>query len=405
MHSQFTPTLSGQRLQTLDFLRGFALLGILMVNMPLMNGPLVAILADVKLWPGLPDLIAGSFIKAFFESKFYVLFSLLFGYGFWLFMNKTVNGAPVTPVYRRRVLILLLFGIAHVILLWPGDILIFYALFGFVLILFRKSPDRKLLRWALGFILVPVVLNGLIVLITYAAGFHPESKTAMEAGMAEQNNTIQEIISQTLLVYPTGTFAEAVRMRMTEYSMLLPGVLFFYPNVMAFFLIGMYAARRKYLSDYQMHIPMFRKFLRWGLIIGIPGNLLYALLYAFVPMGQPSLYTFIATLCVGFTAPALTFAYVSALILLYHNQRIDKIAGWLSPVGRMALTNYLMHSIISAFLYMNWGLGLYGKVHIWQSILITLAIFVIQVFYSRWWLQRFAYGPMELVWRKMTYMN
>ncbi len=96
----------------------------------------------------------------------------------------------------------------------------------------------------------------------------------LEAGMAEQNQAIREVISQALLVYPTGSFAEAARMRLTEYSMLLPGVIFFYPNVLAFFLIGMLAARRKYFSDYQMHIPEFRRFLMWGLNIGVPGNLL-----------------------------------------------------------------------------------------------------------------------------------
>ncbi len=405
MHSNFTPTLSAKRLQTIDFLRGFALFGILMVNMPLMNGPMVAILSDVKLWPGLPDVVAGSFIKAVFESKFYVLFSLLFGYGFWLFMNKEGDGRSPLPVFRMRVFILLLFGIAHIMLLWPGDILVFYALFGFVMILFRKTPDRKVLKWAIVLILIPVTLNGLIALITYAAGFHPESKAAMEAGMAEQNQAIREVISQALLVYPTGSFAEAARMRLTEYSMLLPGVLFFYPNVLAFFLIGMLAARRKYFSDFQMHIPVFRKFLMWGLIIGVPGNLLYALIYALVPMSQPSLYTFIATLCVGFTAPALTFAFISGLILLYHNKQLDTIAKWLAPVGRMALTNYLMHSFISAALFMHWGLGLYGKVHIWQSILLTIVIFCIQVIYSRWWLQRFAFGPAEWLWRSLTYMN
>lgn len=406
MENQFTPTLGGQRIQTLDILRGLAIFGILMVNMPLMNAPIVAILSDVKLWTDLPNQLATGFIKLFFESKFYVLFSLLFGYGFWLFLNKPMpEGVSVIPLYRRRVFFLLLFGIAHMVFLWPGDILIFYALFGFLLLLFRKTPDHKLVKWALGFILVPIILNSIIVFFIILAGFSPEAKAAMEASFAENNQRVTAIFLKATEVYGSGSFADIVNMRVTEYGMLLPGFLFFYPNVMAMFLLGQYAARKGYLHNPENHLPFFRKLFIRGLIIGLPLNLIYALIFTIGQLNQPSIYTLIAAICSGFGGPALTLAYVSGIILLISKGHLKFISAKLAPVGRMALTNYLTHSIIASILYLSYGFALYGKVNIWQGILITVAIFLIQIPLSNWWLKHFRFGPFEWLWRSLTYLK
>lgn len=406
MENQFTPTLDSNRIQTLDILRGLAIFGILMVNMPLMNAPLVTILSDVKLWTDLPNQIAMLFIKLFFESKFYVLFSLLFGYGFWLFINKSMHdGKSIIPVYRRRVFFLLLFGIAHMTLLWPGDILIFYALFGFLMLLFRKTPDHNLVKWALGFILVPIILNGIIVFFVVLASFSPEAKSAMEAGFAENTQRLSAVVTKALEVYPSGSFSDIVKMRLTEYGMLLPGIVFFYPNVLAMFLLGQYAARKGYLQNPENHLPFFRRIFVRGLLIGLPLNIIYASIYSMGQMNQPSIYTLIATICSGFGGPALTLAYVSGIILLISKGHLKSFSSKLAPVGRMALTNYLMHSIIASVLYLSYGFALYGKVNIWQGILITVAIFLIQIPLSNWWLKHFRFGPFEWLWRSLTYLK
>jgi len=296
MKNHFTPTLPANRIQSLDVLRGMAIFGILMVNMPLMNSPMITIIY-------MPNIIATGFIKLFFESKFYVLFSLLFGYGFYLFLNKSMpENKSVIPVYRRRLFFLLLFGIAHMVLLWPGDILIFYALFGFSLLLFRKSPDKKLLRWALGFILLPIILNAIIVFFIFLAGFSPEAKAEMEAEFAQNSLEVTAIIYKALEIYPAGSFSEIVNMRLTEYGMLLPGVVFFYPNVLAMFLLGQYAARKGYLHNTVRHIGFFRKLFPYGLLIGLPLNIIYAVIFLQVQMGQPNIWSLVAYagLCVGF---------------------------------------------------------------------------------------------------------
>ncbi|MBE0639278.1 MAG: DUF418 domain-containing protein [Bacteroidales bacterium] len=406
MERLFTPIPGNQRIQTLDMLRGLAIFGILMVNMPLMNAPLVTILSDVKLWTDLPNQLTTGFIKLFFESKFYVLFSLLFGYGFWLFLNKTMpEGKTVIPVYRRRVFFLLLFGIAHMTLLWPGDILIFYALFGFLLLLFKKTPDRSLVKWALGFILVPITLNAIMVFFVFLAGFSPEAKSAMEAGFAENTQRLSAVVTKALEVYPSGSFSDIVKMRLTEYGMLLPGIVFFYPNVLAMFLLGQYAARKGYLNNPENHLPFFRQVFVRGLLIGLPLNIIYTTIYSMGQMNQPSIYTLIATICSGFGGPALTMAYVSGIVLLISKDHLKSFSAKLAPVGRMALTNYLMHSIIASVLYLSYGFALYGKVNIWQGILITIAIFAVQIPLSNLWLKHFRFGPFEWLWRSLTYLQ
>mgnify|MGYP000902545935 FL=1 len=403
MSTPFTPTLPSRRIETLDFLRGFALLGILMVNMPLMNYPITSILAQTKHYTGFTDVLAMNFIKVFFESKFYALFSLLFGYGFWLFISRPAGNSTAIPLFRRRVFLLLLFGLGHVVLLWAGDILVFYALFGFLILWFRKSPDRKLFRWALGFLLVPVVLNLLMYLLTLLASLHPEAKAGMENGMAEQAAALNATIADAIRIYSSGTYAESVSMRLQEYSMMLPGILFFYPNVLAFFLLGMVAARRRYLQEPENHFPLFRSGLKWGLIIGIPGNLLYALAFSQSPPNQASEWSLVVSVCSAFAAPALTLAYVSGLVLLWQQGKMQEGFRLLAGVGKMALSHYLMQSLITSFLFLNWGLGLYGKVGVAQGILITLAIFLTQAGISRVWLKKFRYGPMEWLWRSLTY--
>jgi len=406
MEKLYAPTLPENRIQSIDVLRGMAIFGILMVNMPIMNTPMVTLLSDVKLWTELPDQVASGFIRLLFESKFYVLFSMLFGYGFWLFMNKKMpEGRSVVPVYLRRVFFLLLFGIAHVVLLWPGDILIFYALFGFLLLLFRKTTDGGLLKWALGFIMVPVTLNAIMTFFVFLAGFSPEAKTAVEASFAENSNRLSEVIYRALEIYPNGSFQELVNMRMEEYGILLPGIVFFYPNVLAMFLLGQYAARKGYLHHPENHLPFFRKLFNLGLLIGLPLNVIYLIVFSLGQLNQPSVYSFIASVSIGFGGPALSMAYVSGIVLLMSRGKLKIFAAMLSPVGRMALTNYLTHSIISSILFLSYGFALYGKVSTWQSILITLAIFLIQIPVSKWWLSRFRFGPFEWLWRSLTYLK
>lgn len=406
MKTNFTPVGQNERILMLDALRGLALFGILMVNMPVMFEPISSLLMGAKPDMPLQHVIAESFIKFFFEGKFYVIFSFLFGYGFWLFLNKsTDNGSGIVPLYRRRLMFLLLFGLAHIALLWAGDILVFYALFGFILILFRKSSNRKIIGWAIGIALIPTVLNGLMSLFFGFMSGIPEAREAIEAGVQQRMDTMNQLLSNATAAYTSGGFGEMVSMRFAEYGALLPGILFFYPVVLAMFLVGMWAARTRIIADYDQHLSFFRKTFWWGLGMGVAGNIFYVLAYRRANMATQDMWAWLYATFHTIGGIALGAFYVSSVVLLYSKGKAAGFVKILAPVGRMALTNYLMQSLITSVLFLGWGFGLFGKIEIWQGILITVAIFGLQISLSKWWLGRFRFGPAEWLWRSLTYWN
>lgn len=401
-----SPTAPAQRIAILDTLRGFAIFGILMVNMQWMNAPVAFSFSPDVLWDTPPDRAASFIIHALFESKFFVLFSMLFGYGFWLFLQKPVSeGTGVVKIYAWRLILLIFFGAAHVLFLWPGDILVFYGLLGLVMLLFRKKKDKSLIKWAVGFILIPSTLTGLSVLMMYLASFSAEGQAAVNLAMEQRDAVSQALINEAMQVYPTGAFWDLIVMRLKEYRLLLPAIFFFYPYVLAMFLLGQYAARKGYLMDVASNAGFFKALMRWGLFLGIPMNLAYGMLSMNAAMNSMDASTVVSTLLIGFGGPLLTLGYVSAIVLLFNGGYLKKALSSLSAVGRMALTNYLMQSIVSAFLFQSYGLGLYGQVTVWQGMLITILIFALQVPFSIWWLSNFRFGPFEWLWRSVTYLK
>jgi uncharacterized protein len=404
MKTNFSPVQQNERVVLLDALRGFALFGILMVNMPIMFEPISSLLMGVK--PGMPlhHVIAETFIKFFFEGKFYVLFSFLFGYGFWLFLQKsTENGTGIVPLYRKRLLFLLLFGLAHIALLWAGDILVFYALFGFILILFRKSSNRKLIKWAFGIALIPTILNGLMTLLLGLLSKLPEAQEAIELSTQQRMGSMQQLLENATTAYTSGSFTDMVSMRFAEYGTLLPGILFFYPVVLSMFLVGMWAARTRIIAEYDRNLPFFRKTWLLGLAIGLIGNALLVVAYRNANMASQDAWATLYATMHTLGGISLGAFYVSSFVLLYAKGKANGAVKLLAPVGRMALTNYLMQSLITAILFLGWGFGLFGKIELWQGIVLTVAIFTLQIPFSKWWLSRFRFGPMEWLWRSLTY--
>lgn len=405
MKNVAAPIAPGGRLILLDILRGFAIFGILMVNMKLFFSPIAGMLlkpdADLPLLVLLPDLL----IRFLFEGKFYIIFSLLFGYGFWIFMNKQLESGSILPIFRRRLFVLLMFGILHILLLWAGDILFFYALFGFILILFRKSSNRKIAIWAIVLILIPPIV------VTFSWGMLalgasvPEGKAAIDASMAESFRTINELIERAYHVYGNGSFTEIVKIRLAEWRMLLPGLLFFYPAVLGVFLLGMLAARKGLAELTAGSLSFYKRVWIWSLLVGVicEGFYTYASLYA--DMMAPNGFSALASLAHAIGAPALTLFYISSVITLYKKGFLCGLWNALVPVGRMALTNYLMQSVICTTIFYSYGFGYFGKFTTLDGIILVLIIFGFQIFFSRYWLSRFRFGPMEWLWRRLTYLS
>ncbi|MFW6095274.1 MAG: DUF418 domain-containing protein, partial [Bacteroidota bacterium] len=260
MSINVSPISRSERIELIDALRGLAIFGILMVNMPLMYEPITQMLVGASQDIPLHQIVSESFIKFFFEGKFYVIFSIMFGVGFWIFLNKvTPNGSSIVPLFRRRLFFLLLFGIAHVLFLWAGDILIFYALFGFILILFKNASDKKITKWAIAFALIPTILTGLMVAMVTVFSQIPEAQSAIEASMEESMTEIKNFLEKASSVYAEGSFSEMISIRIDEYVNLLPGIIFFYPLIFGMFLFGFLFARKRLITDYVNNLSFFRK--------------------------------------------------------------------------------------------------------------------------------------------------
>ncbi len=406
MSVKYSPLKQSERIVLIDALRGLAILGILMVNILYMFEPITQNMLGTKPDASLHQVISESFIKFFFEGKFYVLFSMLFGFGFWIFMNKAAEkGLSVIPVFSRRLFILLLFGLAHMILLWAGDILIFYALLGFILMLFRKVSDRKILKWAVWLTLIPTILMTLLVSVLWLLSQNPEAKTVIDAEMQQGVDEIHQLVEQASAIYAGGSISEIVSVRVQEFKALLSGILFFYPVVLGMFLLGVWAARKGVISDYIGNLPLFRKMFWWGLTIGIVTNTLYIIAFQHAVLLIPSGWSLLATSMHTLGGVSFGLCYVSAIVLFFAKGNSASFCDLLAPVGRMALTNYLLQSIICVSLSHSYGFGLFGKIEVWQGIVLTIVIFSVQIFFSRWWLKHFQFGPFEWLWRCLTYLK
>lgn len=391
-----------ERLEVLDALRGLALLGILVVNL---EGLSLAWAFTDQL-AGLPtadwDAAARTLRAVFVEGKFYSIFSLLFGLGFSIQLASAARRNDGSlRLFRRRLWVLLAIGMLHLLFVWDGDILVLYSLAGFLLIPFRHLSDHALLRWALGLLLLPVLVEA----------FHTATddrlnladRAAAMATAIDQRVTGQEeprwdelvaegwqgfhVVTRTGPVWRVASLLDQNRLS----------------KVLAMFLLGLWVGRRIRLGNLVAHRPLLHRVAFHGLWLGFMGSLATAWLAALghAHASTPGGIAHAATHAIGVTPMAL--AYASAVALLWTDERWRARLATLAPVGRMALTNYLLQSLCGIALFYGIGAGLGGQVGTAALVPIALLVFMLQVVVSRWWLTRFRFGPMEWVWRSLTY--
>ena len=401
------PVQQAERIQIVDILRGFALFGILLVNMAIFSHPFQTILFPAD--PAMPwyDRAAAWLIHFAAEGKFYSLFSLLFGLGLTLLMERIqARGGRFVPLYGLRLLVLLVIGAIHASLIWMGDILLMYALIGFLLILFRKARPRTLLIWAVILIAIPLLFTAAATGLVELGRAMPEGATQIDQAFAQTEAGYAADLARASRVYTSGTFLAVTEQRIYDYSSM--GLTSFFVlgfNVLAMFLVGVWFGKRQVFQDLEANRPRFRKLLIWGLIVCIVGNATYATLIMTLPRFNPNWTLLLATVAQGAGAPLLCLAYLSALALLSLRPCWGARLKVLAPVGQMALTNYLMQSIICTLIFYGYVLGLFGKVGPAAGILLTVVIYLIQIPISHWWMKRFRYGPAEWLWRSLTYLK
>ncbi|MCL5999082.1 MAG: DUF418 domain-containing protein [Chloroflexi bacterium] len=396
-----------ERIQSVDILRGFAILGILLVNMSFFNSP--------QLWQqiyGRPqvdqgiDLVARWIVNFLATSKFYPLFSFLFGFGLSIQVSRAqARGRSVVPLFLRRQMALMFFGLAHALLLWNGDILFPYALLGFVLILFRNAKPRTLLIWVVVLLLIPLLLSiGSVLLTASFASMAGSDSMMLSPGMVPFFPSIAEAIR----VYSQGSYGDIFNLRLLEWVLMMVATSFFmFFHILAMFLLGLYAGKRGFFQNTGEHVPFLRNVLRWGLIIGLPCNVFYATALAAGGGGgsQGYLLSAAAQAVVLVGGPAQTLAYIAGGLLLLQKQPWQRRLAPLAAVGRMALSNYLFQTIVCTTIFYSYGLGLYGQVGAAAGLLLSLLIYAIQVPLSNLWLRHFRFGPFEWLWRTLTYLK
>ncbi len=391
------PVRGQDRIEAMDVLRGVAILGILLVNMGLFSLP--EGLPAHRLWPDAVDGAAERLIFFFAQEKFKALFSFLFGLGLAVqMMRAEARGARFLPLYARRLLVLFVIGVAHYLLVWDGDILHEYAELGFVLLLFRHRSPRTLLASAGVFLSIPIFFYGLT---TYRSVTGHVSRPLMSWITYESGSDDQTTIDETRRIYASGTYAEQIGLRTRELpDDLMVGIDDAY--VLGLFLLGLYVGRRRLIHESAAHRPLIRRVQAWGLGIGIAGNAAFAVGGAFDP-SPTSVMQNVGRMCLALTAPAMTFFYASTVVLLTQEDAWRRRLAPLAAVGRMALSNYLLQSLICTAVFYSFGLALFGRVRPSLGLLLTVGIFVVQIPLSVWWLRRFQFGPVEWLWRSLTY--
>jgi len=399
------PVEASERNLTLDVLRGFALFGILIVNMALFSWPATyASLATEGLWTTRPDKVADWVVRFVAEGKFYPLFSLLFGWGMTVQMERAKSReTSFVRFASRRLVVLLGIGLVHAFLIWEGDILMDYAVFGFLLLAFRNLRPRTLLIWAAAFLMIPVAIYVALWMLLGIGSLVPEVAKEIAKELAAESESYAQLTEENLRVFSEGTWPEIFKMRARNVVFLWQYVWFFAPTLFAMFLVGVYAGQRRILQRAEENLGFIRRVLVWGLVLGVIANAVYTIGYELgSPLNVDLLWVAsIAALAVG--GPALCLCYVAAIVLMMRREHWRRKLRPLAATGRMALSNYLFQSLVCTTIFYNYGLGLYGSVGRMAGIGIAVLIYAAQVPLSVWWLRRFRFGPVEWLWRTLAY--
>ena len=393
-----TPVTKSERIVAIDVLRGFAVLGILIVNIQgfarvasaYMNPSSGRVLEAADLW-------TWAAVYLFADTKFISIFSLLFGAGIAMMSERMARrGVSGAGLHHRRQLWLLVFGLVHAYLIWHGDILVTYALCGFLLYPLRNLGARKLL-WIGG------CMVGFVVLLWGAAQisipYWPEADRV--AAAAEWAPTREDLGAEIAAF--RGGFGDQVVVRapiaLALQTTALLGMLLWRAGGMmlvgmALYKLGVPAAERS--------TAFYRRMVLVGLSAGLPlaaAGTAYKIHVDFAwdrAMFQGGLFNYVGSVGVA-------LGYVGLVMLMVKAGRFPGLQKRLAAAGRMAFTNYITQSLICAFVFYGHGLGLFERVGGPGQVAIVAGIWALQLAWSPWWLARFRFGPLEWLWRSAAY--
>jgi uncharacterized protein len=395
------------RIATLDIVRGVAVMGILAMNIVGFALPFQAYMNPVALGPvGEADFASWLFSFVFVDGKMRGLFSFLFGASMLLVIEQAAaKGEPEERIHYRRMFWLLAFGLVHLYLIWFGDILVGYALTGMIAFLFRNLSQRALIRWAVGLLVVQLLVfaglaAGAAMLQQQAAAPGAASATVAEwQGLEHMFGAMSpEAEAQELALY-RGGYGPIVADRLNDQAIApLKGLGLFGWETLAYFLLGMAALKSGFLTG-AWSDGRYRRTALVGFAIGIPAYAALAWLLVRDDFSVPMLFA----LSMGATVPfrPLMVVAIASLIILA-TRRGGALVDRIAAAGRAAFTNYLGTSLLMTTLFYGYGLGLFGRLGRAELWLVVIAMWAVMLLWSKPWLERFRYGPLEWLWRSLA---
>ncbi len=384
------PTTERQRHVILDALRGLALMGIALANFP-----------EFALWTFLSSEQQAAMPTAYIDEivrflqylvvdgKFYSIFSILFGIGFSLIMER--HGLRL---FVRRMLILVIIGFLHLMFIWSGDILLLYAVGGLLLTLMIGLSDKSLFILALSLIMIPVGLDALIEFggFDFPEPFYQAWWNKAEALGINEANFASWLRDANSYGQMFAFLIQGAYERLWEF---VEGHRL--PKVVGLFILGYLASKHRLYARLQ-DLPLL-KALYWSVSIGLPTSLLYAWS---ATSGHPWGHT-VHSLLYAVSVIPLAIVFIIGICLLYLQSPKSVVFRWLAAPGRMALSCYISHSLIGILLFYGLGFGLGTSLGLVYIELIALVVFLIQIIVCRIWLNYFRFGPLEWLWRMLTY--
>ena len=386
------------RIASIDVLRGFAVLGILLINIQTFSMIESAYVNPTAYgeFAGVNAVVWG-FTRLFADQKFMTLFSMLFGAGIVLMSERTMADGRSPAAHYRRMFVLLIVGLLHAYLLWYGDVLTAYAIFGMVAYLGRRWRPSVLLPLGIVLLFVPALLFGAVQLFM---DFYPP-ETMQEFRDSWQPD--EELVAWELGVYRGGYWAQMEHRAATAFELhTLVLLMWFAWRVTGLMLIGMAVFKWKILGAHRS-ASFYWRMLLVGLGVGLS---IEALGMFYQAQREWDVRVMIPGLLFNYFASLFTAAgYLGAVMLICQRGLWPRLQRKLSAVGRLAFTNYLTQTIICTTFFYGHGLGLFGYFERWEQLLFVIGIWGLQMVWSDLWLRRFNNGPLEWLWRCVTYMR
>ena len=397
MSSLSQPINLKNRIHSLDLIRGFAILGILIMN--------ITSFSQISMAYMNPTIGAGlegynqyfhGFNFIFADTRFMSIFSMLFGAGVILFTQRIeAKGKRVAALHYKRMFWLLFFGLIHAYFIWVGDILVAYAICGSLVFFFRKKSIRTLFIMAIILFLIPIIFNFMT--------FYGMPADELESTFAFFHPSTEEIASQTQAM--RGSYLKQMPLRMEE-ALGLQTVVFMieiFWRTSAMMLLGMILYRKGILSA-DKSTAYYKKMICVGFVPG--------LILSSIGLGQvyASEWSGAYVMNIGANYKFLSglfmaLGYIGLVIWIYKKGIFKKFQNRLQATGRMAFTNYIGMSVICTLIFNGHGLGLFGKLDRLQQFLIVIGVWVIMLIISPLVLKKYQFGPLESLWRKLTYFS